>query len=605
MIKTQTLLKRWGMAAVAFGCLGLGLSAQASSHREAPLIAQDPQADNTDVYAFRSPDDTNTITLIANYNPFQLPEAGPNFYTFGENIRYELHVKNNSATSGDDITYRFTFTVNNEDTNTFYNIRFGKRNQRVTYRLQRIVNGGTAQTIVNNGQVPPPNIGANSINGAGGLNFPGSYDSLMKNAIATATTGEKVYAGPADDPFFADMAGLFDYGGIRPEGNSVNAPKDGMARFNVSTICIKVPIKTLQKAGKDISQAKSILDPDYVIGFWASASRRELRAFLGDGTDTVGGTSGGGFGGPPTATWVQVSRVGMPYTNTLLIPFGNKDKWNAYTATSNDNNGFSNYFMNPELTTYMDASQNASLMPALNGLRVQKASRPDIGPFDFRNGKKGLYGLKGSLMVAGTALDDANFGNLFLPDSTSPRAVDLLPLFNTGFPNTPPYQLATGKDNVASTANMNPMAQGKPFISNFLPVMGDMLRLNMAVPVTPRNSPDFSSKGLLKAIDLGLNDARFNGDKSMQSIPNMDGFPNGRRLEDDVTSIELQTMGGAMLAAFGFWFDDYAGSVSSPAYLRNYNFTAGPTTNDAAFKVVFPFIAAPWRGSDYTPKPRF
>src|SRR3954451_24632161 len=97
----------------------------ASSHREAPLISNDPLADNTDVYAFRSPDSSNTITIIANYIPFELPEGGPNYYTFGENIRYEIHIKNNTATIGDYITYRFTFKHVNEDPTTFFNIRLG------------------------------------------------------------------------------------------------------------------------------------------------------------------------------------------------------------------------------------------------------------------------------------------------------------------------------------------------------------------------------------------------------------------------------------------------------------------------------------------------
>src|SRR5580658_1789667 len=111
---------------------------EASSHREAPLISNDPLADNTDVYAFRSPDDTNTITIIANYIPFELPQGGPNYSSFGENIRYEVHVKNNdSSSNGDDITYRFTFTQTNQDSTTFFNIRLGKQNLMTTYVAEK------------------------------------------------------------------------------------------------------------------------------------------------------------------------------------------------------------------------------------------------------------------------------------------------------------------------------------------------------------------------------------------------------------------------------------------------------------------------------------
>ena len=116
----------------------------ASSHREAPLIAYDPLADNTDVYAFRSPCDSSKIVLIANYIPFEHPAGGPNWYTFGENIRYEIHVDNNTATTGDDIIYRFTFRQVSEDPTTFFNIRLGKQNLKTTYTLERSINGGSA-----------------------------------------------------------------------------------------------------------------------------------------------------------------------------------------------------------------------------------------------------------------------------------------------------------------------------------------------------------------------------------------------------------------------------------------------------------------------------
>ena len=224
------------------------------------------------------------------------------------------------------------------------------------------------------------------------------------------------------------------------------------------------------------------------------------------------------------------------------------------------------------------------------------------GGFDFGNGKKGLWPLKGSPALVGTALDPALFGNLLLPDSVSPRAVDIMPIFLTGVPNLAPYQLATGK------AGGNPLAVGKPFINNFLPAVGDMLRLNMAVPVTPRNSSDFSSLGIIKAAVLGLTDSRFAADASVQAIPNMDGFPNGRRLEDDVTTIELQAVGGVALAAIGLWYDDYPGGTASPVTAqlgRVLGFNAGPTTNDTTFKTSFPYEQTPWRGFDYTLQARY
>lgn len=557
----------------------------ASSHREAPLISNDPQADNTDLYAFKSPDDPNMITIIANYVPFQLPEGGPNYYTFGTNVRYEIHIKNKTTSTGDDITYRFTFQQTNQDNTTFFNIRLGQQNLKTTYICEKSIDGGlTFTTILTSGTVPPPNIGPRSINSSPVGLGAASYGDLMQSAIATATTGETLFCGPVDDPFFVDLAGAFDVGNFRPNGNAINAPKDGLARFNVNTIAIKVPVSMLQKDGKDVSMASTILDPDFVIGVWASASRQQIKTLNVNGTSTNSGD------------WVQVSRLGMPLTNEAVIPVGSKDKWNA-TSPYNDLQ-FAANFSNPELALYMDDSQFGAAVPSLAPLRIQSKS---LGSYDFRNGKPGLFALKGTSAVAGTALDDAVFGTILLPDNHSPRAVDILPIFFTGVPNLNPYQLATGK-------NGNPLAAGKPFVNNFLPTLGDMLRLNMAVPATPRNDPKFSSLGLIQAAALGLTDAAYNTNTTLEFIPNMDGFPNGRRLEDDVTTIELQAVSGVALAAIGLWYDDYTSSSTSPVtpqLLNVLSFTAGVTKNDTTFNASFPYVQQPWRGYDYTLQSRF
>lgn len=584
MLREITKSRWWKLCLMAY-CLVSITTANASSHREAPLISRDPLADNTDVYAFRSPGDTSTVTLIANYIPFELPEGGPNFYQFGTDVLYEIHIKNKSTTTADDITYRFTFSRVNEDPTTFFNIRLGAQNLKTTYTCQRSVDGGyNFVTIVSNGVVPPNNIGPRSIDSAGiGLGMP--YNTIMQNAIATASTGEKIFCGPVDDPFFVDLGGIFDVGSARPEGNTTNATKDALARYNVHTIAIKVPISMLQKDGKTTTQATSILDPDFVIGVWASASRHQTQVI-----DSMGGRTSSGY-------WVQVSRLGMPLTNEAIMPVGIKDLWN--TMNPYNDGQFASYFKNPELALYMDNSQFGTAVPSLNALRVQKHA---LNLYDFRNGKKGLYGLKGSAAIAGTALDDAKFGKILLPDSMSPRAVDILPIFYTGVPNLSPYQLATGK-------NGNPLAAGKPFINNFLPTLGDMLRLNMAVPVTSRTDPNFSSLGLVQAAVLGLTSSTYNTTTALQFIPNMDGFPNGRRLEDDVTTIELQAVGGVVLAAIGLWYDDYNPATSTTPVTKNLlntlSFSAGPTKNDTTFKASFPYVQTPWRGFDYTLKQRF
>ncbi len=561
------------------GCLlglMLGMTAlQASSHREAPLIADDPLADNTDLYAFRSPDDPNTITIIANYVPLQLPHGGPNYYQFGENIRYEIHIDNDVSTTGDDIIYRFTFQQTNGDPTTFFNIRLGQENLKTTYTLERSVNGGsTWQTVVSNGTVPPPNIGARSI-GIPVVGLGTTYETLFTSAITTATSGESVFCGPADDPFFVDLGGVFDLGDM-PRQNG--APRDGVACHNVSVIAIKVPISTLQKDGKSVSQAANILDSDFVIGVWASASRQQIK--------TLSSTAAPAYSG----NWVQVSRLGMPLTNEAVIPIGAKDDWNARTPY-NENPAHFEYFYNPELGLYMDDSLFGGAVPAFAPLRIQRNS---LQAFDFGNGQDGLFGLKGSPAVAGTALDDAVFGTLLLPAAGKPRSVDLWPAFHTGVPNVVPYQLATGKGG-------NPLAAGKPFVNNFLPNGGDMLRLNMAVPVTPRNHAQFSTMGLINAAVLGLTDPTYNGSTALQWIPNMDGFPNGRRLEDDVTRIELQAVSGVVLAAIGLWYDDYTAGGANPVtqdLVDVLTYTTGVEANDTTFRSSFPYVQLPWAGDN-------
>jgi hypothetical protein len=567
----------------------VALLLMSSSHREAPMIADDPLADNTDLYAFRSPDNADKIVIIADYVPAELPQGGPNYYSFGENIRYEIHVDNDVATKGDDIIYRFTFQQTNQDPSTFFNIRVGKQNLMTTYKCERSIDGGKQwTTIITDGIVPPNNTGLRSL-GPVGLNQP-DYDAIVSSAIKTATTGEKVFCGPADDPFYVDLGGVFDLGNLPRQGSK---SRDGLAHYNVHSICLLVDIATLQKDNRPVSQARDILDPEYVIGVWASSSRRAIKTLnSARGGSPFNPTGGATFN--ESGDWIQVSRLGMPLTNEAVVALGNKDLWNAITPYEDlaKIDVFGNYFYNPELALYMDDSKFGSAVPAFKALRIQKNS---LGQFDFRNGSAGLFGLKGTAAVSGTALDDAIAGTLLLPGPAKPRAVDLWPIFHTGVPNLKPYQLATGKEG-------NPLAEGKPFINNFLPNGGDMLRLNMAVPATPRNDPKFSSLGLVQAAVLGLTDAAYNGSKSLQFIPNMDGFPNGRRLEDDVTRIELQAVGGVVLAAIGLWYDDFVagGSPVTNGLLNTLNYSTGVENNDTTFKAAFPYVQSPWRGTAIT-----
>ncbi len=587
-MKKSFTISKLKVALAAAAVMTFSVILMSSSHREAPMISNDPLADNTDLYAFKSPADPNKIVIIANYIPGQLPNGGPNYYSFGENVRYEIHIDNDVSTPGDDIIYRFTFYKENQDPTTFFNIRLGKQNLKTNYMLERSTDGGKSFSQIvtrREGMVPAYNIGPRSISSPVGLNVP-DYNTLIAKSIVTSRTGEKVFAGTADDPFFVDLGGIFDLGNAPRQGPS--HPEDALKCKNVSTLALEIDIRTLSKIHKGVNDAKNILDPNYIIGVWASASRQKIRTLNGDGTETNMGP------------WVQVSRLGMPLTNEAVIPIGYKDYWNSLTPYQDLSklSTFGKFFYNPELALYMDDAQFGTAVPAFKPLRIQKNS---LGQFGFGNYQNGLYPLKGSPALNGTALSEAAFGGLLLPAENSPRSVDIWPIFHTGVPNLSPYQLATGK-------NGNVLGQGKPFINNFLPNGGDMLRLNMAVPVTDRKSPDFSSEGLVQAAVLGLTDERFNTDKSLQFIPNMDGFPNGRRLEDDVTRIELQAVSGVVLAAIGLWYDDYmpGGSPVTPDLVNVLTYSTGVNANDTSFKTSFPFVQTPWSGDhncDCAPPP--
>jgi len=596
----------------------------ASSHREAPLISNDPLADNTDLYAFRSPDRPNWVTIVAGYVPLELPEGGPNYGTFGENIRYEIHIKNKPSvgplgSAKDDITYRFTFSQRNEDENTFFNIRLGQ-NLKTTYTCEKSTDGGsTWTTIVSNGIVPPNNIGPRSTTFAGGTG--GNYELLVTPAITTASTGEVVFCGPRDDPFFVDLGGIFDLGETRSaygaDPNNPNNARDAVAGFNCHVIALQIPITTLQKDGLNPSQAANILDGNFVIGVWTSASRQQVTTLSPVGAKPT-------YSGP----WVQVSRLGMPLTNEAVVPIKDKDYWNAVTPYSTDEQYFVQYLANLELSLYMQNGGNPAnptaglgdLIPALSDLRVQSMSYPALvipgyptPGLDFRFGKDGAFAVTKVVSdFTGTAFAvptrPAQTGlPTALVGAGEPRRVDIFPIFYFGVPNAIPYQLLTKKTG--------PLDSGKPFIHNFLPLTqtadgglwgGDMLRLNMATPTTDRSSSEFrqnACQGLVRAAAIGLTAAPFNTRKDLEFIPHMDGFPNGRRLEDDVTTIELQAVGGLVMAVLGLTFDDavaadYSDAVS-PKLVAELTYSAGPNQNDLPLLPQFPYLASPHRGYDY------
>jgi hypothetical protein len=302
------------------------LPGRASSHREAPLISNDPQADNTDVYAFVSPDAPDTVTLIASYIPFEDPQGGPNFYRFGDSVLYSFNIDNNGDSVAD-IQYQLRFTTQVRNGGTFlYNtgpikaLDDPNRNVYQTYSLTRIDAGRTTLT---SGPMftMPDNVGNASTPGYGG-NGSGIYEFKQPDG----TTG-RVFAGQTDDPFFLDLR-VFDllYG-----ANLSEAGVDSLAGFNVHTIAIQVPKSSLRSATSPI------------VGVWATASRPATTTRQ-PGSET----SSGGF--------VQVSRLGMPLVNEVVLPISQKDKWNG--SSPSDDGQFLTYVTSPEVPTLLNLIYN-------------------------------------------------------------------------------------------------------------------------------------------------------------------------------------------------------------------------------------------------------
>jgi hypothetical protein len=431
-----------GSLATAAGLLAGTLVAPmvgASSHREAPMIAADPYADLTDLYAFVSADKPDTVTLIMNAIPYQYPMGGPNYYKFDDNVRYEMHIAQ-AGHNTPDITYRVEFTTAVKNPNTFlYNFgpfaKHGDPNLNVeqSATVTKVVRGAGSAVIGTNLPVQPINVGAHSnaamVGGMATGNGPGGVTG--GSAISPLASDEGMfYAGQRGDPFFLDL-GVFDLLALRPLQNLHKAvPLNPVAGansfqgFNVHTIAFQVPITKLTTDG----QAPAADGSNSVIGVWATTSRQQTRVLSPQGFGTAG-----------TGDWIQIERLGNPLVNEVVVPLGVKDRFNA-TPPSGDEQ-FLPAVVNPELPTLIN----------------------------------GLYGV---------------------PVPPGPRN-DLVTIFLTGIPglNQPP--------NVQAS---------------------EMLRLNMGI--APTAGPGRGSRMGILAGDTA-------------------GFPNGRRLEDDVVDIAIQVMAGA------------------------------------------------------------
>jgi hypothetical protein len=448
-----------------------------SSHREAPEISKDPVADSTDVYAFVSPDKPGTVTLIANYIPLQGPAGGPNFYEFGDDVLYEIHIDNNGDGRAD-ISYQFRFSTTVRDPDTFlYNVgpieslNSPNWNRVQTYSVS--VNGSSLGSGL---ACPPCNIGP--------LSTP-DYAGLAGAAVHSLGGGISVFAGQRAEAFYVDLGAIFDLGDLRPFENlhaqyglnAFSGPAAGVNatnHLNVHSIAIQVPISAVTIKGHP------------TIGVWTTASRQRVTLWDADRGENVNS-------GP----FRQVSRLGNPLINEVVIALGDKDRWNSLPPS--DDKQFAHYVTQPGL---------AALLPALY---------------------PGVFPNLAKLVASG-----------------KPRA-DLEAILLTGIP----AGLIPGFTNLTGT------------------VLADMLRLNTSIAPTP---PKKQSIYGLVGGDAG-------------------GFPNGRRVTDDVVAIELRAIAGAVYNLVDKTFTPDAAADKLTDGLT-------PASVSAPLLGQFPYLGVPYSGFD-------
>ena len=307
-----------------------------SSHREAPAISKDPVADNTDTYAFVSPDDPSTVTIISNYLPLEPPFGGPNFYEFGDDVRYNIYI-DNDGDGRPDVTYSFDF----EDR--------GRRSKHVP--VQHRSDHQDRQSEL---ESPPVLFGdAQDQRGRARAGHPPAvpavqhrterrrpnYATLASEAIHSLPGGRTVFAGQRLEGFYVDLGAIFDLGDLRPFekyhilGSMSSVGVNSTNNFGVHSIAIKVPVKQDLTANGSVPSDPS--KPGAVVGVWAAASRR--KTFIrepGGGSFAAGG-------------WVQVSRLGNPLINEVIIPMGRRIRANSLTPA--DDHLFLGSYQHPEL----------------------------------------------------------------------------------------------------------------------------------------------------------------------------------------------------------------------------------------------------------------
>jgi Domain of unknown function (DUF4331) len=439
-----------------------------SSHREAPNISLDPSADNTDTYAWTAKDAPGALTVAANWIPGQVPANGPNFFGWDDRARYYIHV-DNTGDGRPDVSYRYQFKTKVKNPESFLyalpgasgfadpklNVvqRYSIVRERHSYRRGR--HRVDERVLARGLPSAPPNIGPKT--------FP-NYDAFANAAVRSLRDGTKVFAGQRDDPFFVDLGATFDGINVRKLTGNQGEGKDDLSGMSTHSIVMQIPERLVTRNRRAVSGPDA---DNAVVGVWSTTERRRLQV-----TGAARGRDRGG--------WVQVSRLGVPLVNEVVIPLGQKDRFNR-TTPDRDAELYGKYVVKPELAAVLNA-----------------------------------------LFSVGAPEDDRT---------------DIVQALLQGIPGL----------------NQHAGVKGPPAV--------DTLKLNLGVP--PAEVED----------RFGV----IGGDTA--------GFPNGRRLGDDVVDIELQVVAG---------------------FLKDNKVPLGDGVdqNDKPFLSTFPYLAAPASGFDSAPSTR-
>jgi hypothetical protein len=440
----------------ALAAIGLAVSSgSGSSHREAPLSSIDPTGDDTDVYAFVAPDAPNSLTLVANWIPFEDPAGGPNFYRFDDRATYYMNV-DNTGDGAYDIRYRFRFRTSVGDENSFLyaaptvdSIDSPNLNVKQSYSVVRedwsdghLVH---ENALARNVPVAPDNVGPKTIP---------NYGAVANQAITDLPGGSRVFAGQRDDPFFVDLGATFDALTIRNGTGNAGGGKDDLAGYGVHSIVLQVPVHRVTRDRKPVSAQDA---PNAVVGVWASTERRQLQA-----SNDAGHSS---------SNEVQVSRLGNPLVNEVVIPLGQKDKFNR-TSPQNDAANFGTFVLNPQLAKLLNI-----LYP---GLDVPETNRTDIVTAL-------LTGIPGLTRIGSNpAAADTLKINLGVPPAANPKRFGVIAGDTAGFPN--------GRRLIDDVVDIEERVVGGELVGHHLP-LGDGVDRN--------DKPFLSSFPYLAAPDAG------------------------------------------------------------------------------------------------------